>query len=459
MSAQAATGKEHISIVVTGHVDAGKSTTTGHLLFKLGGISQRELEKLQTKADELGKSSFAFAFYMDTCKEEQARGVTIQCNTKEFFTDSYHYTIVDAPGHRDYVNNMITGAGQADAALILVPAEKGGFEAAIAKGNRATGEVEGQTRQHARLLALLGVEQVIVGINKMDSCDWSEQRFNEIKTEMQAMLKDSGLKPKKCPVIPYSGFQGDNLITETDKMPWYKGWTANLNKDTVISGVTMLDALEKCIKPPKRDKTGPLRIPIGQTYNIKGVGAVICGRVEQGIAKVEDKIAIAPGGFNDLKLFSMEMHHQAYKEAMPGDNVGMTIKGLDKNNMPKSGDLIFRPSEGMVKPTKTFTAQVAVQEHPGQLKVGFCPIVYCRTSKTACKMTKIYWKMGKKTGGAKMENPPFLERGESAEVEFEPCKPFIVEEFEKVPGMGRIAVMDSNALVMLGKVLKVVSED
>ena len=172
--------KEHISIVVTGHVDAGKSTTTGHLIFKLGGISQRDLAKLQEKADNLGKSSFAFAFYMDNQKEEQERGVTINCATKEFYTDSYHYTIVDAPGHRDYVKNMISGAGQADAALVLVPAEKGGFEAAIAKGNRATGEVEGQTRQHVRLLALLGVEQIIVGINKMDTCDWSETRYNEI---------------------------------------------------------------------------------------------------------------------------------------------------------------------------------------------------------------------------------------------------------------------------------------
>ena len=126
--------------------------------------------------------------------------------------------------------------------------------------------------------------------------------------------------------------------------------------------------------------------------------------------------------------------------------------------MPKSGDLIFRPSEGMVTPTKSFVAQVVVQEHPGQLKVGFSPIIYCRTAKTACKMAKINWKMGKKTGGQKLENPPFLERGESAEVVFEPMKPFIVEAFDKVPGMGRIAVMDSNALVMLGKVLSVESE-
>ena len=292
----------------------------------------------------------------------------------------------------------------------------------------------------------------------MDTCNWDETRFNEIKTEMMGMLKDAGLKPKKCPVIPYSGFHGENLVEPTDKMPWFKGWSANLNKDTVISGVTILDALEKYVKPPKRNLEGPLRIPIGQTYNIKGVGAVICGRVEQGVAKVEDKIAIAPGGFNDLKLFSLEMHRKKYSEAVPGDNVGMTIKGLDKNNMPKSGDLIFRPSEGMVTPTKSFVAQVVVQEHPGQLKVGFSPIIYCRTAKTACKMAKINWKMGKKTGNQKLENPQFLERGESAEVVFEPMKPFIVEAFDKVPGMGRIAVMDSNALVMLGKVLSVESE-
>ena len=455
MSALEKTGKKHLSLVVCGHIDAGKSTTTGHLLFKLGGISGREMDKLKEKAEQNGKASFDIAYYIDSCKEEQERGVTIQCNTKEFFTDSYHFTIVDAPGHRDYVNNMITGSGQADAALILVPAEKGGFEAAIAKGDRKTGEVEGQTRQHARLLALLGIEQVIVGINKMDSCDWSEQRFNEIKSEMMGMLKDAGLKPKKCPVIPFSGYHGENLIDKTDKMPWYKGWSANLNKETVITGETVLDALEKYLKPPKRNTEGPLRIPIGQTYNIKGVGAVICGRVEQGIAKVDDKIAITPGGFNDLKLFSMEMHHQKYSEALPGDNVGMTIKGLDKNNMPKSGDMIYRPAEGLIKATKSFVAQVVVQEHPGQLKVGFSPIVYCRTAKTACKMTKINWKMGKKTGGEKVNSPPFIERGESAEVVFEPTKPFIVEAFDKVPGMGRVAIMDSNALVMLGKVISV----
>lgn len=445
--------KEHISIVVTGHVDAGKSTTTGHLIFKLGGISQRDLAKLQEKADNLGKSSFAFAFYMDNQKEEQERGVTINCATKEFYTDSYHYTIVDAPGHRDYVKNMISGAGQADAALVLVPAEKGGFEAAIAKGNRATGEVEGQTRQHVRLLALLGVEQIIVGINKMDTCDWSETRYNEIKDEFFKMLKDSGLKPMKIPFIPYSGFHGENLIEKTDKMPWYKGWTANLSKDNKITGFTILDALEKLIKPPKRNTDGAVRIPISGICNIPGVGPVITGRVEQGVIKPDDQIEIVPRNLSGLKMFKIQMHHKDYPEAIPGDNVGMQIKGFDKMNMPKAGDVIYKPSEGKLKPVKCFTAMINVQDHPGKLKNGFCPIVHVRTAKVSCKMTSIKWKSSKKTAGEKVESPPFIERGDNAEVVFEPTKPFFVEPFAKTPGLGRIAVMDSNSLVMLGKVV------
>tara|TARA_Y100000389_G_scaffold195238_1_gene226362 strand:+ start:6203 stop:7567 length:1365 start_codon:yes stop_codon:yes gene_type:complete len=447
--------KQHISIVVTGHVDSGKSTTTGHLLFKLGGINSREMVKLQEKADQMGKSSFAFAYYMDSQKEERERGVTIQCNTKEFFTDSYHYTIVDAPGHRDYVNNMISGAGQADAALMLVPAEKGGFEAAIAKGNRTTGEVEGQTRQHARLLALLGIEQVIVGINKMDSCDWSKDRFEEIKKEMTLMLQQSGMKPKKIPFIPYSGYLGENLIEKTDKMPWYEGWSANLNPTTQIKGDTILDALEKFVKPPKRNETGPLRIPVSGVYNIKGVGAIIAGRIEQGIVNEGDSIAFTPCNISGCKMFSMEMHHKKYAKCYPGDNIGMSIKGLSKDLMPKAGDVIYNPKEGECPPVKSFVAMINVQDHPGQLKEGFCPIVHVRTTKISCKMTKINWKMSKKTGDTKQESPSFIEKGETAEVVFEPMKPMFLEKFSDTPGMGRIAVMNSNSLVMLGKVMDV----
>lgn len=447
--------KEHLSIVVSGHVDAGKSTTTGHLIFKLGGISEREMEKLQAEADAVGKSSFAFAFYMDKGKEERARGVTIDCATKEFYTDSYHYTIVDAPGHRDYIKNMISGAGCADIALLLVPAERGGFEKAIARGNHKTGEIQGQTRQHARLLNLLGVSQLIVGVNKMDTCGWSEERFNEIKDEMQKMIASAGYKPDRVPIIPYSGFQGENLIEKTDKMPWYKGWSVPISKTEKAEGFTLYDALEKMARAPKRNLTGPVRAPVNGIYKIKGVGDIITARIEQGILKKDDIVGFAPRKLNGCKVFSIEMHHKQWEEARPGDNVGLSIKGLDKKNMPKPGDVIYLDKEGVLTPVKSFTAQVSVQEHPGQLKVGFSPVIHVRTAKGACKMSVISWKMNKKTGNEKLPSPQFIERGDTAEVKFEPLNEMYLEPFAKCPGLGRIAVMDSNNLVMLGKVIDV----
>merc|ERR1711907_463948 len=366
-----------------------------------GGIGEREMAKLNELAAEKGKSSFGFAYYLDTCKEERERGVTIQCNTKEFFTEKYHYTIVDAPGHKDYIKNMITGSATADVGMLLVPAEKGGFEAAIAKADAKAGVDEGQTRQHARLLYLLGVEQIIVGINKMDACNWSQDRFQEIKDEFVKMIQMIGYKPKKVPFIPYSGFNGDNLVEPVDagKCGWYKGWTANLTPKKQVTGMTIVDALNNFIKPPKREPDAPLRLPVSNIYNIKGIA---------------------------------------------------------KDEKVNPGDIIYNEKDGALQPIKSFVALVSVQEHPGVLKPGYCPVVFSRTAKVACKMTKILWKMGKKTGGAKVENPPELSQYENAEVEFEPTAPLFVEPFAKCAALGRFAVMDSNRLKMLGKVSDVV---
>jgi elongation factor 1-alpha len=448
-------GKEHLSLVVCGHVDAGKSTTCGHLIFKLGGISEREMSKLQAEAEEKGKSSFGFAYFLDTCKEERERGVTIQCNTKEFFTEKYHYTIVDAPGHKDYIKNMITGSATADVGLLLVPAEKGGFESAIAKADPKLGVEEGQTRQHARLLYLLGVEQIIVGINKMDACGWAEERYEEIKEEFVKMLQMIGFKPKKVPFIPYSGFNGDNLVDKSDKAAWYKGWTANITPKKQITGFTLYEALNNFIVPPKREPDAPLRLPISNIYNIKGVGQIICGTVEQGTLRPGDVIGIVPSGLTGKKMFSIEQHKKVLDSAGPGNSVGMSIKGIAKDEKVNPGDIIYLEKEGALAPVKSFTAFVAVQEHPGVLKPGYCPVVFSRTAKVACKMTKILWKQSKKTGGAKVDNPPELSQYESAEVEFEPTAPLFLEPFEKCAALGRFAVMDSNRLKMLGKVATV----
>jgi len=469
-------GKKHIGIVIVGHVDAGKSTTTGRLLFELGGLSERELEKLKKEASELGKDSFLFAFFLDRSKDERARGVTIVCTTKEFFTDSYHYTIIDAPGHRDFIKNMISGASQADVALLMVPANKGGFETSIAKGNHKKGEIQGQTRQHARLCHLLGIEQLIVGINKMDdnSVNWSEDRYNEIQTEVDKMLTKIGYKTKKIPFIPMAGFLGDNLTKKSEKMPWYKGFEVKTKKATA-TGFTLIDALDKVISPPKRTEDKPFRMPVSGVYKIKGVGDVITGRVEQGSINPGVNVRFYPTNVTG-KAFSIEMHHKNVDLAHSGDNVGVNIKGLSKDNMPHVGDVMCIDDPKLdpepPKAAKEFTALVFVQDHPGQLKAaipdtknkeelkgGFTPSVHIRTAKAPCQLLLIKWKIGKATNNQKVEKPLYIEAGDQAEVVFRPSLPIVVQTFDECKPLGRIAAMDSNSLIMLGKVTEVVYKE
>ena len=319
---------KHLGIVIVGHVDAGKSTTTGRLLFELGGVSQRDLDKLRNEAKILGKESFLFAFIMDKTKKEQESGITISCSTKEFFTEFYHYTIIDAPGHRDFIKNMISGASQADVALLMVPANKGGFESSIAKYNHKKNIIQGQTRQHARLCNLLGIEQMIVGINKMDdnSVKYSQERFNEISNEVSKMLIKIGYKIKKIPFIPLSGFNGDNITKISKNMKWYKGFNIIL-KGKNINGYTLLDALNKCIKPPKRNKNKSFRMPVSNINKIKGIGDVICGRIEQGQIIPGVNVKFYPTGCTG-KAFSIQMHHKNVDKANHGDNVGVNIRGI-----------------------------------------------------------------------------------------------------------------------------------
>jgi elongation factor 1-alpha len=421
-------GKEHVSIVICGHVDAGKSTTTGRLIFELGGISEREMQKLKDEANKLGKGSFAFAFYMDRQKDERERGVTIACTTKEFFTPTKHYTVIDAPGHRDFIKNMITGASQADVALLMVPAD-GNFTAAIARGNHKAGEVQGQTRQHALLINLLGVKQLVVGVNKMD-CDvagYGEPRYTEIKDEMVRMLMKVGWKKdfvtKSVPVLPISGWMGDNLIKKSEKMAWWKGTDVLVGKEKVHID-TLHDALEKMVKTPSRSSDKVMRTPISGVYKIKGVGDVLTGRVEQGTVRPNDEVVFLPTHTASTpcagKVFTVEMHHKSVAEAHTGDNVGLNIKGLKKENMPRVGDVMILKSDKSIDRCKTFTAQVQILNHPGELKVGYTPIAFVRTGRSAVRITAIDWKIGKETGGSKLENPPNLKANEMAQLIFAP---------------------------------------
>ena len=455
-----AEGKQHVSVVICGHVDAGKSTTTGRLIFELGGISEREMTKLKAEAETLNKGSFAFAFYMDKQKEERERGVTIACTTKEFFTETKHYTVIDAPGHHDFIKNMITGASQADVAVLMVPAD-GNFAAAIARGNHKAGEVQGQTRQHALLINLLGVKQLVVGVNKMD-CDvakYGEERYNEVKNEMVSMLVRVGWKKdmvaKEVPVLPISGWMGDNLIKKSDKMDWWKG------ADITVTGTgekihvdTLVDCFEKMVTIPKRDGTSKMRTPISGVYKIKGVGDVLTGRVEQGTVKPNDEVVFLPMGVTG-KVFQVEMHHKSVPQAGAGDNVGLNIKGLNKDSMPRCGDVMIHKGDDSIKKCANFTAQVQILNHPGELKVGYCPIAFVRTGRSAVKLTNIAWKVGKETGGQKVEGPQSLKANEMAQVSFEPQQAFVCDNFKVCEGLGRCAIMEGNTVVMLGKIMKV----
>jgi len=459
-------GKPHLSIVICGHVDSGKSTTTGRLIFSLGGIDEREMSKLKEEAQNLGKASFAFAFYMDRQKEERERGVTISCTTKEFFTSKWHFTIIDAPGHRDFIKNMISGAAQADVALLMVPAD-GNFTTAIQRGNHKAGEVQGQTRQHARLINLLGVKQIMVGVNKMD-CDVAKyglERFTEVSDEMKNMMGKVGYKKEfiaNMPCLPISGWMGDNLTEKSTNMTWWKGQDIKVGKE-VVHIDTLLDALDLVVSPPKRVLDKAMRLPISGIYKIKGVGDVLAGRVEQGKVEPNSDVIFMPthtvGVPCEGKVFTVEMHHKRVPFASPGDNVGMNIKGLDRNNMPHTGDVMILKTDKTLRHIVNFTAQVQTLEIPGELKVGYSPIGFVRCGRAACKVSALDFKKGKETGGKKMDNPHSLKSNEMAQVKFEPLQPFILDSFKNCEGLSRIAFLDGNTAVMLGKVVAVETKD
>jgi len=459
------TKKKHLSIVICGHVDSGKSTTTGRLLFELGGIPEREMVKLKEEALALGKSSFAFAFYMDRCKEERERGVTIQCTTKEFHTEKWHFTIIDAPGHRDFIKNMISGAAQADVALLMVPAD-GNFTTSIQKGDVKSAEIQGQTRSHARLLNLLGVKQLLVGVNKMDTevASYKEERYKEISEEMRHMLTKVGWKDdfvkNSVPIIPISGWEGDNLTTKSTKMTWWKGADVRDSAGNSVHVDNVLDALNDFCGLPERKTDAALRVPISGIYKIKGVGDVLTGRVEQGILKPGDEVIFLPTHTTTLpcqgKVFTVEMHHKRVEQAKPGDNVGMNIKGLEKNNMPRAGDVMIIKADTSLKPVAHFTAQIQTLENiSNEIKPGYSPIGFVRCGHAACKITNINWKVGKESGHKKLESPHSLKANEMAEVVFEPVKPLVVDTFQSCEGLSRIAFLEGNSAVMLGKIMKV----
>lgn len=429
--------KKHLNLVVIGHVDNGKSTLTGHLIYACGGVDQRTMEEFEKRAAEIGKGSFKYAWVLDKLKDERERGITINITLLKFETEKYVVTIIDAPGHRDFIKNMITGTSQADVAILVIAAGKGEFEAGISK--------EGQTREHATLANTLGIKSMIICINKMDDpqVNYDQGRYNEIKKEMMSQLKTIGWK--KCeefPYIPTSGWTGDNIRTKSERMTWY-------------DGPCLYDAIDS-LKAPKRPNDKPLRLPIQDVYKIGGVGTVPAGRVETGELTPGMKVVFAPTSLTS-EVKSVEMHHEEMPKASPGDNVGFNVRGIATKDIKAgyvAGDVTNDPPVGC----KSFDAQVIVMNHPKKILPGYTPVIDCHTAHIACKFEKFLQKLDKRTLKPEQENPTEASRGDCIIVHMVPSKPMVVENFQEYAPLGRFAVRDMKRTVAVG-VIQVVEKE
>uniref|UniRef100_A0A8D0Z3G5 Eukaryotic translation elongation factor 1 alpha 2 n=1 Tax=Sus scrofa TaxID=9823 RepID=A0A8D0Z3G5_PIG len=437
--------KTHINIVVIGHVDSGKSTTTGHLIYKCGGIDKRTIEKFEKEAAEMGKGSFKYAWVLDKLKAERERGITIDISLWKFETTKYYITIIDAPGHRDFIKNMITGTSQADCAVLIVAAGVGEFEAGISKN--------GQTREHALLAYTLGVKQLIVGVNKMDSTEpaYSEKRYDEIVKEVSAYIKKIGYNPATVPFVPISGWHGDNMLEPSPNMPWFKGWKVE-RKEGNASGVSLLEALDT-ILPPTRPTDKPLRLPLQDVYKIGGIGTVPVGRVETGILRPGMVVTFAPVNIT-TEVKSVEMHHEALSEALPGDNVGFNVKNVSVKDI-RRGNVCGDSKSDPPQEAAQFTSQVIILNHPGQISAGYSPVIDCHTAHIACKFAELKEKIDRRSGKKLEDNPKSLKSGDAAIVEMVPGKPMCVESFSQYPPLGRFAVRDMRQTVAVGVIKNV----
>jgi len=413
-----------MNLVTIGHVDHGKSTLVGRLLYDTGNVREEDMRKLRELAKELKKETFEFAFVMDKLKEERERGVTIDIMHTRFDTPKYYFTLIDAPGHRDFVKNMITGASQADAAILVCSAKEG---------------VQEQTKEHVFLIKVLGVGQVVVAINKMDSVNYDQAKYNAAKADTEKLLKTVGYDPSKIHFIPTSGYVGDNVAKKSAHMAWY-------------TGPTLVEALD-LLKVPESPVDKPLRLPVQDVYSITGIGTVPVGRVETGIMKTGSMVIFEPAGVKG-EVKTIEMHHEAVNEARPGDNVGFSVRGVDKKDI-KRGDVIG-PVNDPPKVAKEFTAQIIVLQHPNVITKGYTPVFHIHTAQIACKITEILKKIDPKSGAVLQENPDFIKTGDAAIIRVVPSKPLVIEPVKEFPPLGRFAIRDMGMTVAAGVVLEVV---
>ncbi len=414
--------KPGINVVFVGHVDQGKSTCVGRVFFDGGAVSDQEMKKFKEEAEKNGKAGFEFAYVMDNLKEERERGVTINLSYKKLMTQNYEVTIIDAPGHKDFVKNMITGASQADAAFLVVGCED---------------SVQPQTKEHVWLLRTMGVKSLAILVNKMDVVNYDEAKFNKTVEEVKAVIKQAGYKPDETPFIAGSALMGDNIARKSENMDWYKG-------------PTVLEQIDK-FPMPEKPTTLPLRMPIQDVYDITGIGTVPVGKIETGIMKVGQKVIVLPGrsgtGISG-EIRSIEAHHEQLKEAEAGDNVGISIRGVGKKDMAR-GDVICEINHP-ISIVEEFEAQIAVINHPTVIAKGYTPVFHIHTAQIPCQFVELKARLDPATGQVAQENPDFLKNGDVAIVKIKPIGNMVMEAVGENPNMARFAIRDAGVTVAAG---------
>ncbi len=422
--------KSNMNVVFVGHVDAGKSTIVGQLMFQSGIVSEQEMKRLKDEAEKHGKAGFEFAYIMDKIKEERERGVTIDLAYKKIMTQKWQITIIDAPGHRDFVKNMITGASQADAAFLVIAAPAG---------------VQPQTTEHLWLLRTMGVKNVCVAINKMDAVEYKEEKFNKVKEDVSALLNQVGIKADQTTFIACSGLKGDNVFKKSENMSWYKG-------PTIIEQFDLFPA-------PELPTNLPMRMPCQDVYEITGIGTVPVGKIETGIMKVGQKVKILPGRTGEGisgEVKTIEMHHEQMPEAQAGDNVGINIRGIGKKDIAR-GDIICDAATP-VPIVEEFIAQIAVINHPTVLAKGYTPVFHIHTAQVPCQFVELIEQIDSKTGQVIKEHPDFLKNGDVAKVRIKPAGPLALETQKENPFTSRFAVRDAGATVAAGMCIEIVKK-
>lgn len=423
--------KPHLNLVFIGHVDHGKSTTVGRLLFEKGDVGEHVIKQYKEEAAKIGKATFEFAWVMDRLKEERQRGLTIDIAHTKMETDKYYFTVIDAPGHRDFVKNMITGASQADAAVLVVDVaqrdDKGGLMP--------------QTEEHISLAWILGIGQIIVAINKMDTVKYDQKKYEETKAMkhgLQELFQRVGYKPEQITYLPLAGLKGDNVTKKGDNLKWF-------------DGPTLIDAIDS-LKVPEKPVKLPLRLPVQDVYSITGVGTVPVGRVETGVMKVGDTVIFEPAGVSG-EVKTIEMHHESIPQAEPGDNIGFNVRGVGKTDI-KRGDVCGHATK---PPTvaKEFTARIVILQHPSAVTVGYTPVFHMHTAQVACRITELISKLDPKTGNILEKAPKFLKTGDAGVIRIEPTRPMVIEKFKEIPQMGRFAIRDMGTTIAAGMVVDI----